>query len=156
MDNVIEHLDYPGQYVDKASELLNESGVIVIKTPNSSGLLEQIEYMVLSYCPKFVSKGILKFLHSNYSIGSGTVHRYGNLHPPVHLSLFNRKSITKALTASGFKNKNIKVLSGSEYFHLWRVKRPKPKGLFSNFLKFLKRLGDFTKRGDMLITVAHK
>jgi SAM-dependent methyltransferase len=156
MDNVIEHLDYPGQYVEKASDLLNESGVIVIKTPNSSGLLEQLEYTVLSYLPQFISKGIMKFLHKRYSIGSGTVHRFGNLHPPVHLSLFNRKSITKVLTTSGFKNKNIKVLSGSEYYHLWRVKRPTPKGLFSKFLKILKRLGDLTKKGDMLITVAHK
>lgn len=156
MDNVIEHLDYPAQYLEKAFKLLNLSGVMVIKTPNSLGIIERTETLVLSLLPKFFTQYLLKKLHKNFNIGSGSIHRYGNLHPPVHLSVFNKKSMAKALISAGFRKKDINIISGSEYYHVWKIERPKTIGLFAKILKLLKHIGDTIGRGEMLIAIVRK
>jgi SAM-dependent methyltransferase len=156
LDNVIEHLDYPAKYIEKIHGLLSSKGVFVLKTPNSDGFVERTETLILSLLPNQLIKGIMGLLYQKLKIGSGVVHRYGNLHPPVHLSIFNRKSVTAALAKAGFKENEILVLSGSEYYHEWKVERPRPKGIFANILKSMKKFGDSIGRGEMLVAIVKK
>ena len=156
LDNVIEHLDYPAKYLEKIYKLLNPSSVFVLKTPNSDGLVERTETFILSLLSEKFIDCLMKILYEKLNIGSGKIHRYGNLHPPVHLSIFNKESITKALIKAGFNENDLTVVSGSEYYHQWRVKRPSKKGFFNKILKFMKIAGDFIKKGEMLVVVAKK
>jgi SAM-dependent methyltransferase len=156
MDNVIEHLDYPGKYIEKIYQLLKPSGVFVLKTPNSSSVVERTETVILTILPNKFIDWLMKSLKEKLGKGSGKVHRYGNLHPPVHLSIFNKKSITKALTNAGFQAKHISAFTGSEHYHLWKVERPKTKGIVSKILKIMKKTGDLIDRGDMLVAIAKK
>jgi SAM-dependent methyltransferase len=153
---VIEHLDFPAKYIEKIYTLLGPSGVFVLKTPNSNGFVERTETLILSFFPKKFIDWLMRLLREKLHIGSGKIHRYGNLHPPVHLSIFNKKSITKALTKGGFSENEITVISGSEYYHQWRVERPKTKGVFNKVLKFMKKVGDFLGRGEMLVAIVKK
>lgn len=156
MDNVIEHVDFPHKYMEKAFSLLNPSGVFVLKTPNSDGLIERTETFILSLLSQKLGNWLMGTLKNLMNIGSGKVHRYGNLHPPVHLSIFNKESMTKGLTNAGFKAKDVTVISGSEYFHRWKVDRPAPKGVFQKIMKLMKHIGDSTGKGEMLVTIAKK
>ena len=77
----------------------------------------------------------------------------------IHLYTYQfliKKSITKALTKGGFSENEITVISGSEYYHQWRVERPKTKGVFNKVLKFMKKVGDFLGRGEMLVAIVKK
>ena len=98
----------------------------------------------------------MKFLKNRFNVGSGTVHRYGNLHPPVHLAIFNKKSISKALINAGFKSENIHVFIGSEYYYKWRVKEMKPRTFLGYIMKFIKQLGDVLGLGGRLFVIAKK
>lgn len=156
MDNVIEHLDYPNLYLEKIYLLLNKGGIVVLKTPNSSSLFEQLERTFLSFFPKDLILFFLKLLKRRLNIGSGTIHRFGNLHPPVHLAIFNKKSISKALVNVGINLEDIQVYIGSEYYYKWRVEVPKPATFFEKFVKLIKCFGDFLGKGDRLLVITKK
>ena len=51
---------------------------------------------------------------------------------------------------------DITLVCGSEYYHQWRVKRPRTKGLLNKVLKIMKIAGDFFGRGEMLVVIAKK
>jgi len=156
LDNVIEHLDHPADYLKKINQLLNRSGVFVLKTPNSTGLLERTETLLLSIIPRKIVNYLMKVLHQKLKKGSGAVHRYGNLHPPVHLSIFNKKSIIMALQAAGFRQHEITTLRGSEFYHLWRTPQPPVKGFFNKLVNTIKKTGDFLGKGEMLVAIVKK
>ena len=156
MDNVLEHCDYPAKYLKKVYSLLDTSGVFVLKTPNSNGIIERTETWILSTLPKKFVNWLMRFLLQKLNMGSGVVHRYGNLHPPVHLSVFNKKSITKVLTIGGFNKNEITVICASEHYHQWRVKQPRTLGLFNKALNLMKKAGDFLGRGEMLVAIVKK
>ncbi|MBC7849909.1 MAG: class I SAM-dependent methyltransferase, partial [Chitinophagaceae bacterium] len=107
LDNVIEHINEPKPFIAKAFSLLEPGGIFVLKTPNSNSLNESIETVMLRMLPRKVNNGIMRSIKAYFNQGTGRVHRYGNLHPPVHLAIYNGKSMTTALTQGGFTNDNI-------------------------------------------------
>ena len=116
MDNIIEHLDYLAKYLEKIYKILNPSSVYVLKTPNSNGLVERTETFILSILSEKFIDWLMKILYEKLNIGSGKIHRYGNLHPPIHLSIFNKESIIKALIKAGFNENDLTVVRGTEYY----------------------------------------
>jgi len=156
MDNVIEHLDNPNLYLEKLYELLNEGGIAVLKTPNSTSLFEVLERTFLFLVPGFITQFVMNLLKRKFNIGSGTIHRYGNLHPPVHLAIFNEMSITRALTNANFNINNIHVYKGSEYYYKWCAEETKPSTFLGSIIKLIKQLGDFSGKGDRLFIIARK
>ncbi len=155
MDNVIEHINEPNDFAKKAFDLLLPGGVFVTKTPNSNSLIEKSETIALQLLPSFMSNALMKGIKKYMGMGTGRVHRYGNLHPPVHLAIYNKSSITKLLEKAGFENKNIHVFRVSSNHPKWSAKM-KTKGIRS----FLKLIFDNTANslnmGEFLITIAKK
>lgn len=155
MDNVIEHINEPNDFAKKAFDLLLPGGIYVTKTPNSNSLNEKLETSTLQILPSFMSKGLMKFIKIYFGKGAGRVHRYGNLHPPVHLAIYNKTSISVLLEQAGFTIDNIHVFQVSPNHPKWSVKRGR-KGLRSFIRASLDRLANSIGRGEFLITIAKK
>lgn len=155
LDNVIEHINEPNPFLAKGFSLLNHGGIFVIKTPNSDSLNESLETLMLRILPRKVNNGIMHFIKKCFNQGTGRVHRFGNLHPPVHLAIYNDKSITAALTQAGFTKEGIHNFFISPHHPKWGVKES-AKGLFYNIKKLVDRLANFMNRGEYLITIAKK
>jgi 2-polyprenyl-3-methyl-5-hydroxy-6-metoxy-1,4-benzoquinol methylase len=155
LDNVIEHINEPNAFAEKAFGLLNSGGVFVTKTPNSDSLNEVLQTVMLRVLPVFMSNGLMKFIKKTTGKGSGTVHRYGNLHPPVHLAIYNKSSITTLLTQAGFKKEQVHVFRISPNHPDWSVPE-KGSGLFFQLKKLFDKLSNSLDKGEFLITVAKK
>ncbi len=155
LDNVIEHINEPNPFIVKGFSLLNPGGIFVIKTPNSDSLNESLETFMLRTLPRKVNNGIMSFIKKYFNQGTGRVHRFGNLHPPVHLAIYNDKSITTALTQAGFTKDAIHNFFISPHHPKWGVNES-TKGLFYNLKKLVDRLANFMNRGEYLITIAKK
>jgi 2-polyprenyl-3-methyl-5-hydroxy-6-metoxy-1,4-benzoquinol methylase len=155
LDNVIEHINEPNPFVEKAFSLLNEGGIFVLKTPNSNSLNEVMETIMLRTLPHSMNNGIMRFIKKYFSQGTGRVHRFGNLHPPVHLAIYNNKSMSTALMQAGFKQRNIHHFYVSPHHPKWGVNETQ-KGLFLNAKKMIDRLANLLNKGEFLITIAKK
>ncbi len=155
LDNVIEHINNPNPFIAKAYSLLNAGGIFVIKTPNSDSLNESLETVMLRTLPRNINNGIMSSIKKYFNQGTGRVHRFGNLHPPVHLAIYNNKSITTALMQGGFTKEKIHNFFVSPHHPTWGVNESR-KGFFHNTKKLIDRLANFMNRGEFLITIAKK
>lgn len=155
IDNVIEHINNPIPFLKKAFKYLDNNGILVLKTPNSSSLIEKMETTMLYYLPSWFNNGIMKLLKIFFKKGSGRVHRFGNLHPPVHLAIFNDKSITTALTIAGFKETDINNFFISPHHPKWGIP-PQKKGVFIELKKYLHKFSNSINRGEFLISISKK
>lgn len=155
LDNVIEHINEPNPFVAKAYSLLNPGGIFVLKTPNSDSLNESIETMMLRVLPRPVNNLIMGSIKKLFNQGSGRVHRFGNLHPPVHLAIYNDQSMKTALQQAGFSEKNIHNFFVSPHHPRWGVDQAR-KGFFHGTKKMIDKLANKMNRGEFLITVAKK
>jgi len=155
LDNVIEHINEPNPFIAKAFSLLNPGGIFVLKTPNSDSLNESIETFMLRTLPRKVNNAIMGSIKKYFKQGTGRVHRFGNLHPPVHLAIYNNKSMKTALMKGGFKEEKIHNFFVSPHHPKWGVNISQ-KGLFHNIKKLVDRTANFLNRGEFLITIAKK
>lgn len=155
LDNVIEHINEPNPFIAKAYSLLNPGGIFVLKTPNSDSLNESLETVMLRTLPRSINNGIMSTIKKYFNQGTGRVHRFGNLHPPVHLAIYNDKSITTALKLGGFAEKDIHNFFVSPHHPRWGVNQSR-KGLFHNTKKLIDKLANAMNRGEFLITIAKK
>ena len=155
LDNVIEHINDPNPFIEKAFSLLNPGGIFVLKTPNSDSLNESMETLMLRTLPRSVNNGIMSSIKKLFNQGSGRVHRFGNLHPPVHLAIYNNKSITTALMQGGFVKEKIHNFFVSPHHPTWGVDESR-KGFFYNTKKLIDKLANKLSRGEFLITIAKK
>jgi 2-polyprenyl-3-methyl-5-hydroxy-6-metoxy-1,4-benzoquinol methylase len=155
LDNVIEHINEPNPFVAKAYSLLNPGGIFVLKTPNSDSLNESLETLMLRTLPRKVNNAIMGSIKKYFNQGTGRVHRFGNLHPPVHLAIYNNKSMTTVLKQGGFKEDKIHNFFVSPHHPKWGVNQSR-KGFFHNTKKLIDRLANFMNRGEFLITIAKK
>lgn len=156
MDNVIEHVDFPGPYIKKAYELLNKEGLLIIKTPNSGSIKDNIETIILRILSRRQSNNIMAWIKKRYGMGTGRVHRYGNLHPPIHNCIFNKKSISWILNTVGFNKEDIDVYNASIYNSVWMSKGKNPTTFFARLLQVVDIIGDKLSKGDQLISIAQK
>ncbi len=155
LDNVIEHINEPQPFLAKVYSLLNPGGIFVLKTPNSDSLNEMLETIMLRTLPRGVNNGIMGAIKKFFKQGSGRVHRFGNLHPPVHLAIYNDQSIKTALSQAGFSKEGIHNFFVSPHHPVWGVDIPK-NGLFHNTKKTIDKLANKMNRGEFLITIAKK
>jgi len=155
LDNVIEHINEPNPFIAKAYSLLNPGGIFVLKTPNSDSLNESLETLMLRTLPRKVNNAIMGSIKKYFNQGTGRVHRFGNLHPPVHLAIYNNKSMTTVLKQGGFKEEKIHNFFVSPHHPKWGVNESR-KGFFHNTKKLIDRLANFMNRGEFLITIAKK
>lgn len=155
LDNVIEHINEPQPFLAKVYSLLNPEGIFVLKTPNSDSLNEMLETIMLRTLPRSVNNGIMGAIKKFFKQGSGRVHRFGNLHPPVHLAIYNDQSIKTALSQAGFPKDGIHNFFVSPHHPVWGVDVQK-NGLFHNTKKTIDKLANKLNRGEFLITIARK
>jgi hypothetical protein len=90
-----------------------------------------------------------------FNQGTGRIHRFGNLQPPVHLAVYNNMSITKALVLGGFIEEKIHNFLVSPNHSKWGVSESR-NGLFYNTKKLIDRLANALNKGEFLITIAKK
>lgn len=155
LDNVIEHINEPNPFVKRVFELLNPGGIFVLKTPNSDSLNEMLETVMLRTLPRGVNNGIMAGFKKFLNQGSGRVHRFGNLHPPVHLAIYNDKSMKTLLSQAGFAVENIHNFFVSPHHPTWGVDESRP-GFFYNLKKTIDKMANSMDRGEFLITIAKK
>ena len=155
LDNVIEHINEPIPFLAKAYDLLNPGGAFVLKTPNSSSLNESLETVILRNIPTTWSNALMRFIQKKFNQGSGRVHRYGNLHPPVHLAIYNDKSMTRALSKAGFSNGDVTNFFVSPHHPNWGINQPVSGG-FNQVKKKVNQIANRLNRGEYLISIARR
>lgn len=155
LDNVIEHINESKPFLTKAYSLLSQKGIFVLKTPNSNSLHEWIETFMLRALPNKWNDALWRAFKKYFNQGSGRVHRFGNLHPPVHLAIYNDKSMTTALMKAGFLKEKIRHFHVSPNHPKWTVSQ-KRKGFYHNTRKLIDRVSNFLNKGEYLITIAER
>lgn len=80
---VLEHIDHPHAFIEKAASLLNHNGLIHVDVPNNESMI--------SFLRKFM----------------GGISDYGALRPPEHMRAYSKKSLRKLFEIHGFLPLNI-------------------------------------------------
>lgn len=88
MDQVLEHLPNPIEFLKGVYSILRVGGILIISTPNANGWGAKL----------FGRKWI-------------------NWHTPYHLNLFSKKSIEITARKSGFSVEKIRTITSSEWLH---------------------------------------
>lgn len=88
MNQVLEHVYDVGGALDKARQLLKDTGVLFIEIPSTDG----IDARLFKY------------------------HNWGGYHAPRHLSYFNAAKLTKVLAEHGFKVKKVEYLPSPTFW----------------------------------------
>ena len=97
----------------------------------------------------------MRLIKKYFQQGSGRVHRFGNLHPPVHLAIYNNKSMSTALMQGGFEKEKIHHFFVSPRSRKWSAQQ-RGSGAFFNFKKMVDYFANLMNRGEFLITIAEK
>ena len=88
MLNLIEHVDNPGELLQKAHDLLAPDGIVIIKTPNTDSLDARL------------------FRNRNW----------GGFHCPRHWVLFNRENFSALAARSGFDIHDFRYTQGAPFW----------------------------------------
>lgn len=139
--NLIEHVQYPREILQKTKELLAEDGVIMIKTPNYDSLDCKI------------------FRHRNW----------GGYHCPRHWTLFTKETMNCLVKEEGFDVTSFSYTQGAPFWSVsilaylsrkgW-ISKQRPELLYSLFctlfalFDFMRR--PFAKTSQMFFILKHK